>query len=46
VRSRSGVLLGALWISGPLERMTRKPGAKYGKKLLASAAELQRQIGI
>ena len=46
VRSRSGVLLGALCISGPLERMTRKPGGKYGTKLLVSAAELQRQIGI
>jgi DNA-binding IclR family transcriptional regulator len=43
----SGAKIGsALCISGPLERMTRKPGAKYGKKLLASAAELQRQIGI
>ena len=37
VRSRNGVLLGALCVSGPLERLTRNPGAKYGKKLVAAA---------
>ena len=44
VRSRSGVLLGALCVSGPLERLTRQPGAKYGKKLIAAVKELEAEL--
>ena len=44
VRSRNGVLLGALCVSGPLERLTRNPGQKYGKKLVSAARELEGEL--
>ena len=44
--SLAPITVSASALNRPLERMTRKPGGKYGKKLLVSAAELQRQIGI
>ena len=46
IRSRAGVVLGALCVSGPLERVTRKPGQKYGKKLLSAARQMEVEIGL
>lgn len=40
VRDRSGAVVAAVSLSGPIERLTRSPRAKYGAQVKAAAAAL------
>ncbi len=42
VRGRDGVVVAAVSVSGPLERLTRSPGRLHASAVLAAAAELSR----
>jgi DNA-binding IclR family transcriptional regulator len=41
VRDRSGSIIAAVGVSGPIERTTRKPGAKYGPSVTRAAALIE-----
>jgi len=41
VRDRRGVVVAAVGVSGPVERTTRSPGARYGEAVLAAAARIE-----
>jgi DNA-binding IclR family transcriptional regulator len=40
VLSRDGVLLAALSVSGPIERLTRSPGERFGPAVVAAAGQI------
>lgn len=40
VRSRSGLVIAAVSVSGPVERLTRDPGTRFGATVVACAAAL------
>lgn len=40
VSGRDGTIVAAVSVSGPVERTTRRPGARYGKAVRTAAAEL------
>jgi len=44
VRDASGALVGAVSLSGPVERLTRHPGARFGSEVVAAAADLQSRL--
>lgn len=41
VRDRSGRLLAAVSVSGPIERTSRRPGRRYGAEVVAAAREVE-----
>jgi len=43
VRDRSGAVVAALSVSGPIDRLGRKPGARYADPVVGSAADLSRR---
>ena len=45
VRDRDGVLRAAVSVSGPVERTTRQPGARYGDHVCAAAREIELAAG-
>lgn len=44
VRDGRGVVVAAISVSGPIDRMGRRPGARWAADLLAAAEELTRQL--
>lgn len=46
VRDGEGRVVGAVSVSGPLERTTRDPGARYGTDVVAAAAAVERAAGL
>ncbi len=44
VRDRGGVVVAAVSVSGPIDRMGRRPGARWAADLLAAAAELTQRL--
>jgi len=40
VRDRSGDVVAAVSVSGPVERLTRRPASRYGAQVAAAAAAL------
>jgi DNA-binding IclR family transcriptional regulator len=45
VRDRSGVVVAAVSVSGPVERLTRSPGARFGDAVVAAAHEVAARLG-
>ena len=43
VRDRSGAVVAALSVSGPIDRLGRRPGARYADPVVRSAADLSRR---
>lgn len=41
VRDRSGRVVAAVSVSGPIQRLTRKPGAKYGEVVAEAAVRIE-----
>lgn len=46
VVDRSGVVVAAVSVSGPIERLTNDPGAAYGPAVAAAAARIAEEAGI
>lgn len=44
VRDRSGDVIAAVSVSGPIDRMGRRPGARWAADLLAASEELTRRL--
>jgi len=44
VRDRDGVVIAAVSISGPIDRMGRRPGDRWAADLLAAAEALTRRL--
>jgi DNA-binding IclR family transcriptional regulator len=44
VRS-GGRVIAAVSISGPIDRLTKRPGQQFGTRVLAAAAEVERELG-
>ncbi|GAA4475995.1 IclR family transcriptional regulator [Rhodococcus olei] len=44
VRDRSGTVVAAISVSGPIDRMGRRPGARWAADLLAAAEALQKRL--
>jgi hypothetical protein len=44
VRDRAGVVIGAVSVSGPIDRMGRRPGARWAADLLAAAESLTQRL--
>ena len=44
VRDRSGTVIAAVAVSGPIDRMGRRPGARWAADLLAAAEALTRRL--
>ncbi len=44
VRSRGGAVIAAVSVSGPVERIGRRPGVRWADDLLAASAELTRRL--
>jgi DNA-binding IclR family transcriptional regulator len=44
VRDESGSVIAALSVSGPLDRLGRRPGPRFGPELLAAAATLEQRL--
>lgn len=44
VRDRSGTVVAAVSVSGPIDRMGRRPGARWAADLLAAADDLTRRL--
>ncbi len=44
VRDESGAVIAALSVSGPLDRLGRRPGPRFGPDLLAAAATLELRL--
>lgn len=40
IRTGEGVVVGALSVSGPVERLTRQPGKRFGPVVVAAASEI------
>jgi DNA-binding IclR family transcriptional regulator len=45
VRDTSGAVVAAISVSGPVERLTRNPGKRFGDAVVAAAARLQAELG-
>jgi len=46
VRDASGVVVAAVSVSGPIERTTTEPGARYGEAVVAAARSIERAAGL
>jgi DNA-binding IclR family transcriptional regulator len=44
VRDRSGQVIAAVSVSGPIERLTRQPGDRFGAAVVSAAAEIEQEI--
>ncbi|WP_072845146.1 IclR family transcriptional regulator [Rhodococcus tukisamuensis] len=44
VRDRAGVVIAAISVSGPIDRMGRRPGARWAADLLAAAEALHKRL--
>jgi DNA-binding IclR family transcriptional regulator len=44
VRAGDGSIAGAVSISGPIDRMTRQPGSRFGALVVAAAADVARRL--
>jgi DNA-binding IclR family transcriptional regulator len=44
VRDRNGAVIAAVSISGPIDRMSRRPGDRWAADLLAAAEALTRRL--
>ena len=44
VLDRSGSVVAALSVSGPVERLSRSPGKRFGKLLVAASAEISERL--
>lgn len=44
VRDRSGAVVGAVSVSGPVERTSRTPGRRYGAAVVRAAAAIERSL--
>jgi DNA-binding IclR family transcriptional regulator len=44
VHDRDGVVIAAVSISGPIDRLGRRPGARWAADLLTAAAALTRRL--
>jgi len=44
VRDRTGTVVAAVSVSGPIDRMGRRPGARWADDLLAAAGELTQRL--
>jgi DNA-binding IclR family transcriptional regulator len=44
VRDRTGAVVAAVSVSGPIDRMGRRPGARWAADLLAAANELTQRL--
>lgn len=44
VRDRAGAVVAAVSVSGPIDRMGRRPGVRWAADLLAASAELTRRL--
>lgn len=44
VRGREGHLVAAVSVSGPIDRMGKRPGARHGEAVLAAAAAIERAL--
>jgi DNA-binding IclR family transcriptional regulator len=44
VRDQSGQVVAAVSVSGPIDRMGRRPGARWAADLLAAADALQSRL--
>lgn len=42
---RSGAIVAAVSVSGPIERLSQQPGGRFGDAVIAAAAELSRALG-
>jgi DNA-binding IclR family transcriptional regulator len=45
VRLGDGAVVGAVSVSGPVERLTRRPGARFGRHVVAAAREIAAALG-
>jgi DNA-binding IclR family transcriptional regulator len=46
VHDRSGAVIAAVSVSGPIERTTRRPGRKYADDVVAAARRIERDAGL
>ena len=46
VLDADGVAVAAVSVSGPIERTTRQPGARYGDAVVEAARSIERAIGL
>lgn len=46
VRTATGETVAAVSVSGPIDRTTRRPGARYGAAVLEAAATIERAAGL
>ncbi|MBU3750859.1 MAG: IclR family transcriptional regulator, partial [Mycobacterium sp.] len=44
VRDRTGAVIAAVSVSGPIDRMGRHPGERWAAELISAAAELTRRL--
>lgn len=44
VRDRAGAVVAAVSVSGPIQRLTRSPGRKYGEVVAEAAARVERSV--
>ena len=44
VRDRAGAVIAAVSVSGPIDRMGRRPGERWAADLLAAAADLTKRL--
>jgi DNA-binding IclR family transcriptional regulator len=44
VRDAAGAIVGAVSVSGPIERTTRAPGRRYSRAVLTAAAEVEQVV--
>jgi DNA-binding IclR family transcriptional regulator len=45
LRDPSGAVIAAISVSGPIERLTREPGARFGERLVEAARKVERALG-
>lgn len=46
VRDTGGAVVAAVSVSGPIERLGRRPGRRYGEAVAAAAREIERRAGL
>jgi DNA-binding IclR family transcriptional regulator len=44
VRDQQGVVIAAISVSGPVERLTRNPGRRFGEAVVAAAHRLENAL--
>jgi DNA-binding IclR family transcriptional regulator len=45
VRDTTGRVVAAVSVSGPIQRLSRRPGARFGDLVAAAAAQVEAAIG-